>query len=247
MASSTGCIDETCFYNCHKRIFATQEHVSTAIRAYRHDRLKDELNDIKSIIRTVFKNVRESRKFFLYEVKEWKRLFEINDISIENFVTDLFSILCKSKPKVNCLFLYGESNSGKSLLAYNIVKPFVFCSLTNFKSGSEFVYEPALNSSVVLIDEIAVTKKQAPDFKQILSGGIMTVSKKHSGFQLLTGRPVIATSQYEALGMGWLPGADELAFKNRMIRYKFSKEFRPTCRLSVNSLWLLFSEYESRL
>lgn len=243
LATENGCTDETCFLSCNEKVFASSNDIAIGVRAYRADRYKFERDNISVLIESLFQKVRAKRGYLHSEYLEWKRLFDENNICIKTFVKDVKMILCMHHPKINCLFINGVSNSGKSLLIYSISKPFLYTALSNFKTGGDFIYEGALLSTIIVVDEIAVSKTVAPDFKQLLGGSSITIAKKHSTHQLLTRRPVLITSQYTQLGMGWLPAADELAFRNRMKIYSLKSEFISTCNLSYESLWLLFSDY----
>lgn len=168
----------------------------------------------------------------------WKQFFQSQQINLVQFAKDIYTWLSMSDFKRNTLFLKGPTNCGKSMLVNCICAPFVPAFLSGLnKNQSEFVFMPALTSDLVVLEELFLTVENVNDFKRLMEGGKMEVHMKFNAIQCLGRRPVIATSQYNTVGHGYLPSADELAIKNRSFEYKLTTPFKSHIKLTAESFW----------
>lgn len=172
----------------------------------------------------------------LDEEQEILRLFNVQGIDPVIFANDLRSVLLCEHPKINCLKIYGVPNSGKSMLAQLIVSSFITCYANNHGSENEFFLSNFLNKSIILCEELYVTVATAEDFKSILGGALIDISKKHKEKQLLQRTPVIITSNYKNFGRGHLSKIDENALTNRCREYYFRFPFKPNVTITAPSL-----------
>lgn len=167
----------------------------------------------------------------------FQELFSANQVDPHHFATSLMTVLNKSQQKINCLRIYGTPNSCKSLIANLIVEPFICCYMNNHGSENEFYASNMLNKSIILCEELYVTVATAEDFKSILGGQPIDISKKFNEKQLLCRTPVVITSNYYLLGRGHLPALDENALNIRTITYHFNTEFKPRVKLTCDQFY----------
>ena len=170
------------------------------------------------------------------------RIFITNNIVPDDFVRNLKKVLNCKEPKINCLFLVGPSNSGKSFIAQSIASHFITGYASSANSLSEFSYENFLNKSLILMEEPFVTEGTCDDLKNIFAGANIQVGKKYLPKQDLYRTPVIMTGNHEKLGKGYLNPKDEDAFQNRMITYNFNEPFVTSEYISPEQVadWICF-------
>nr|QTE04043.1 MAG: nonstructural protein 1 [Phylloscopus inornatus densovirus] len=159
-----------------------------------------------------------------------------NNIDPVKFMTALRNVLLCADHKKNCLHLWGISDSGKSLIAQLICKNFVCAYANNHGSEQEFFFSNFLNKSVVLCEEIYVTTATVEDYKSILGGALIDLSKKFNEKQLLTRTPIILTSNYKLFGRGHLNPVDEGALQNRCYSFEFTCTYKPKCTVTAPAL-----------
>lgn len=171
------------------------------------------------------------------EELEILRLFHHQNIDPVKFAFDLKSVLNCDYPKVNTFKIWGVKDSGKSLIAMSIADPFIASYSSNHGSENEFFLSNFVNKSVILCEELYVTQATCEDFKSILGGNFIDISKKHVDKQILSRTPIILTSNYNSFGRGHLSNIDEQALQGRCIVYNFSSEFKPNCMINPSSLF----------
>lgn len=170
------------------------------------------------------------------EINEFKQLFCAQNIDIINFANDLYDLLQCVDSKKNCLRMIGVANSGKTLIAQLIAKPFISAYVNNHNSENEFYLSSFLNKSICLCEELMCTPATAEDFKSILGGANIDISKKYSSKQMLTRTPIIVTSNHKTFGRGHLPPVDENALSLRCYQYNFVSQFKPKLTLTLPAL-----------
>lgn len=180
------------------------------------------------------------------EVLELLRLFQVQNIDPIVFANQLKSVLQCEHPKINSIRFTGVPNSGKSLIGQLIVKCFISCYANNHGSENEFFLSNFLNKAIVLCEELYVTTSTCEDFKSILAGAPIDISKKFHEKQVLSRTPCIITSNHELFGRGHLNYIDEHALRTRCYSFKFDKPFTPRCTITAPSmyhfLWLCVNQ-----
>lgn len=173
------------------------------------------------------------------QVDALRQIFVNNQIDIRAFCDDVFAILSCKYNKINCLRLIGPSNSGKTLIARLICNGFICSYVNNHNSENEFYLSCFLNKCICLCEELLVSQATAEDFKSILGGAELLISKKFHEKQVLTRTPIIITSNHELFGRGHLNPLDERALRNRCITYNFRVTCDPPCNITqVAFKWL---------
>lgn len=169
-------------------------------------------------------------------------LFIRNHIVPSDFVHNLEKILNCQETKINCLFLVGPSNSGKSFVAQSISSHFITGYASCANSLSEFSYENFLNKSLIVLEEPFITDVTCDDMKNILAGANIQVGKKYMSKQDLCRTPVIMTGNHHKLGKGYLSPKDEEALKNRLCVYEFTEPFVASSYIKPEHFadWVLF-------
>ena len=101
-------------------------------------------------------------------------------------------------PKLNCIFLLGPANSGKTLVANSIARSAIFYSdACNFNGKSSFEFAPLYNVRCALINEPMITDATVNTFKNILEGQSVTVDVKYREGRKLSKTPIVITSNKE--------------------------------------------------
>lgn len=170
------------------------------------------------------------------EEAEILRLFQTQRVNPIEFANCLKEVLLCNHPKINCLKIYGVPNSGKSLLASLIVSPFITCYANNHGSENEFFMSNFLNKSVILCEELYITQATCEDFKSILGGAAIDISKKHQEKQIWSRTTVIVTSNFKKYGRGHLSPLDEQALEKRQYEFHFPMPFTPKCNITAPSM-----------
>lgn len=216
------------------------ELVKTGIELYIKQKLEKQRNNLfnYALQQSNFLSNPELEQFEAFEY-----IFGKNKIDVKIFTNSLIEILTKSKHKLNTLRLWGTPNSGKTLIANCIVKPFITCYMNNHGSENEFFLSNMLNKSIILLEEIYVTVATAEDFKSILGGQPIDIAKKFNDKQLLSRTPVILTSNYELFGRGHLSPIDEKALKLRCHSFEFKSEVFPKVTLEWQQFYMYISNF----
>lgn len=167
------------------------------------------------------------------QISEFISLFSAQQIEVCDFANSLYDILMCCDPKINCLRLIGTANSGKTLLGQLIVQSFVAGYVNNHNSENEFYLSCFLNKAICLCEELMCTPATAEDFKSILGGATIDISKKYTAKQALIRTPIVVTSNHKLFGRGHLNPVDEKALNLRCITYQFSSQYKPKITLSL--------------
>lgn len=174
------------------------------------------------------------------------RLFTVQGIDPIYFAKCLQKVLKCEQPKVNTIRIIGIANSGKSLIAQLLCQCFISCYANNHGSENEFFLSNFLNKAVVLCEELYVTQATCEDFKSILGGAPIDISKKFHEKQILSRTPVIVTSNFGLFGRGHLSNIDENALASRCFTFKFGTMFVPRVQITAPSmyhfLWLCVNQ-----
>lgn len=175
------------------------------------------------------------------EVQELRNIFKVQNINLTNFANHIYSILRCIDPKINCLKLWGTANSCKTLLAQLLIEPFIASYVNNHNSENEFYLSSFLNKSICICEELMITPATAEDFKSILGGQKLDISKKYTSKQVLIRTPIIVTSNHSNFGRGHLNPVDEQALNLRCYTYQFNTTYRPKCKITTPALaYLIF-------
>lgn len=174
------------------------------------------------------------------EEKEILRLFKVQGVDPVYFTECLYNVLNCQQNKINAIKICGVPNSGKTLLAQLIASVFISCYANNHGSESEFFLSNFLNKSLIVCEELYITRATCEDFKSILGGAAIDIAKKFQEKQILARTPMIITSNYDTYGRGHLPPVDEMALRKRSFSFYFGSEFVPACQITAPSLFHFF-------
>lgn len=177
------------------------------------------------------------------QIAEYEYIFEINGIDKHAFCRDLLAVLYMRHPKKNCLRMWGTPNSCKSIISFSICSKFICSYVSNHCCENEFYLSNVLNKSIILCEELFVTPATAEDFKGILSGKDLDISKKFNEKQILSRTPVIITSNYDKFGRGHLPAIDERALQLRCYSYHFTNSYQPSVMLDSDNFYHFVMKY----
>lgn len=170
-------------------------------------------------------------KICALQQREFKTIFDLNNIDIQEFCKSVISVLNKTEFKKNTLRLVGVPNSCKTLIANCICEPFICCYNNNHGSENEFYLSNMLNKSIVLCEELYITIATCEDFKSILGGQVIDIAKKYNEKQMLCRTPMVITTNHKLFGRGHLGGVDESALRIRCYNYNFISAYTPIIKL----------------
>lgn len=170
------------------------------------------------------------------QVEELRHLFALQNINIIHFANDVYALFKCIDEKRNCLRLIGNSNTCKTLIGTLLVEMFVSAYVNNHNSENEFYLSSFLNKAVCLCEELMLTPATAEDFKSVLGGAKLEISKKYTAKQTLIRTPIIVTSNHSKFGRGHLDPKDEAALANRCYTYRFNIPYKPKVRITAPSL-----------
>lgn len=175
------------------------------------------------------------------EVLELRNFFRVNNIIISEFANAVYNIFNCKLTKINCLRLMGPSNTGKTMIARMLTEIFICAYVNNHNSENEFYLSCFLNKSICLCEELLISQATAEDFKSILGGAPLLISKKFSDKQILNRTPIIVTTNHELFGRGHLSPIDEQALRNRCKTFVFNHNYEPACHITSPALSYLLS------
>ncbi|VDL64675.1 unnamed protein product [Hymenolepis diminuta] len=160
---------------------------------------------------------------FTPAVRSWlDTLFEANGIVPAEFIDKLERVMDKRDTKINCLVLYGPTNTGKSLLCKIMTEFLLTGTISRRTENSSFAYENLLDRSVAILEEPKVNAANINDMKQLLGGEAFEVAVKYKPMQYLQRLPVIITTN-EYLGCR-IPDVDAAALESRYYQYTVSSQ-----------------------
>lgn len=225
-----------CLINQYEQPYLLTNRINNSISLYIKKRLYTEREDRFGFLLKCAKDGDSHSRNAISE------LFIRNNIVPHSFVRDLEKVLNCEEAKINCLFLLGPSNTGKSFIAQGIAYHFITGYASCANSVSEFSYENFLNKSLILLEEPFVTDATCDDMKNILAGASIKVGKTYMSKQDLYRTPVIMTGNHENLGKGYLNPKDEIALRNRLCIYEFGEPYVPSMYITPEQLadWILF-------
>lgn len=202
----------------------SDKYLQNAIDLARHRLLSLQENKIEWWMRHGTKNTKEDAT--------WLSWFAEQNVDPKQFFTDLLEWMSMSHPKKNAFKLWGPPSGGKSMVANCIAEPFIshFQGMTN--AHSEFALEGMLETSIAIVEEAFLIPKEADDYKQMMSGGGLSINKKYFPKQTIERVPILVTSNHVQMGRGYLKQADEKALNTRCYIYKFSKPCEPKMKLT---------------
>ena len=164
---------------------------------------------------------REDQKKIL-SVKETfkaiKLICKLNGYSYKQFFKDVLDVVLKKVPKMNCLYICGESNSCKSTVAWSILN--ASPNVSQGMASTDFMYHNCMNASFIWFEELKITVDVVNELKRILEGSETCTNRKNSDGHYLPRTPVIACSNYEP--WNFVPTEKETLL-NRKRYYKFNK------------------------
>lgn len=172
------------------------------------------------------------------ESKNWiRRIAKFNNISMNSLYENVNIVMSKAKPKINTIFLEGESNAGKSKLARSITDGFLTCGQTT--RSETFMFQDLPDQQIVLIEEMRITPENVDDIKRLFEGAQMKVDIKNKDARILKRTPVIVYSN--SAPEKWVIDERD-ALRNRMVHYKLSQfENLKNMSRDINPLaWLQF-------
>lgn len=173
-----------------------------------------------------------------------RQIFRVNNVNPRDFVRDLKAVLSESDHKMNCLRIWGPPDTCKSLISRLICETFICAYLNNSNSANEFYLSNLLNKSLASMEELFVTPASVDDFKSILGGAPLDISKKYNEKQVLLRTPIIMTSNHALFGRRYLSPVDENALNTRCYSYNFKVSYKPEILVSRDAFAYFCAIYD---
>lgn len=120
-------------------------------------------------------------------------IMDCNGIPMGKFVRDAVDLMDKRRPKVNCLWLHGTTNAGKSYLARSFERlATLFHSVP--PGSNRFMFQDCVNRRLIVLNEPYLDESSIEAVKEVLEGQGCYVPVKQKADQWLRSTPVIITS-----------------------------------------------------
>ena len=148
----------------------------------------------------------------------FKNILDAQDISLVEFVNDVYDLLTMSKPKQNLLALEGVPNSGKSFIARSIAALYKYQNTC--QGTTSFPFMEIASASIGLIEEPVFSNDALQTFKKLAEGTPTDVAVKNRKAARVPRIPLIITSNYDFVVQGG--STEKQAFASRMKKHTFT-------------------------
>lgn len=166
--------------------------------------------------------------------------YQVGEQNIATFLLDLYNILDKRIPKVNCMFILGEPNSGKNFLFDSIIASCVVSGqIGNFNKFNNFPLMECVNKRILLWNEPNCEPNAFDTLKMLFGGDSLSVRVKYEADAVVLRTPIIVLSNTN-------PFPNDSAFGSRMIRYtwrsapflkSYDKKIHPLTIYNLLNIW----------
>lgn len=148
---------------------------------YSKKSIKEYFNHLRSPEAIPYFNVRFTYKSIQASVNSLEAWFDYQfPENKDDVIKTIFNLLTNNCGKKHCLWLSGESGSGKSTVFSSLTTLFLnIGSVGNLNSTSEFVYSNVPGSKIILMDEPTIPKIRFNDFKNFFAGQPVECNIKH--------------------------------------------------------------------
>lgn len=134
-------------------------------------------------------------------VGDWKPILQFLKFQHVNILDFLyvFKQFLKGTPKKNCLVFYGPPDSGKSYLAYALIKFIRGKVITYMNRNSQFWLQPLTDSKMGLLDDATLPCWNFIDIhmRTALDGNYVCVDSKHKAPIQMKIPPLLVTTNYD--------------------------------------------------
>lgn len=155
--------------------------------------------------------------------KKWEELLLLQEICPRSFHSALKAWLQQTDFKKNCLFLWGDVSTGKTMFANAIRGLFAHRQMANSTSSSNFSFGNCLNTRIIIYEEPFLHPTLLEDMKSVFGGAELTVDAKYSMQQPMRRTPLLVTSNVLKLARGHASEQSELALQARSYIFHFSQ------------------------
>lgn len=153
--------------------------------------------------------------------EQLKHMDAINDLTIierrSHFLNDLYDILEKQRPKVNCFMVISEPSAGKNFFFDAISAWYINVGLIqNFNRYNNFPLMEAINRRINIWNEPNMEPAAFDTVKMLLAGDPLKAAVKYQGEQPLQKTPIIVMTNNECF-------PNTQAFNDRIVRYRWQR------------------------
>lgn len=153
---------------------------------------------------------------FQAEYNEQNNIYSNNDLK-KKFCTDLYDILEKKRPKVNCFQIIGEPSAGKNFFIDAILSFYWNTGIIqNFNRYHQFPLMEAVNRRVNLWNEPNFEPSSHDTLKMLLAGDALKVQVKYQKEQNLIKTPIIVLTNKAVF-------PNTQAFHDRICTYNWTR------------------------
>lgn len=153
---------------------------------------------------------------------KWELLLRTQAVDYGEFARAVRAWLEETHHKKNCLIVWGEVSTGKTLFANAIRGLLLHRHLSNSTGSSNFALGNCLNTHVIVYEEPFLHPTLLEDMKSLCGGATMTVDAKYSVQQNLRRTPVLITSNTLQLARGHASPQAEHAIRERSYVFNFN-------------------------
>lgn len=131
-------------------------------------------------------------------VHVFQRICIHNGWDVTTFIRDVESIMDRKMEKVNCLWLYGKHNAGKTLIANSIARTVAnkvdIPAITSTYSDGRFNFASMIDARLALFNEGCITDQTVEKYKNLMEGQDVETDVKNKGMGMIHRTPIIWTS-----------------------------------------------------
>lgn len=130
-------------------------------------------------------------------IELWFDWVRFHGIRYRSFIADITRVLDRRGGKQNCVFLWGASNSGKSMMFTAPLETLMqdVGRIIQLNTSNAFLFEGCIKRRLISIEECSISPMHVEEMKKILGGETCVVNVKNikEGGEVMA-TPVIATS-----------------------------------------------------
>lgn len=120
-----------------------------------------------------------------------------NEIDEQQFFNTVYQVMNKQNPKLNCLWIMGDSNAGKSLICNSIIESVrFFVCINEFDEFNGFPLGDTPGKRAILINEPSCAAKRIELLKNVMEGQEIAISVKHQKGVTMKRTPIFVASNW---------------------------------------------------
>ena len=151
-------------------------------------------------------------------------MFQVNNISIEEFFAWFIIIGDKKLNKINTFVLKGPTGTGKTLTLSTLLNKLNTGTITRGADNNQFHLQNLLSRNFALFEEPRIGPSTVDEYKLLLEGSQFEINVKNSDMQLIPRIPIFISTNRDI--EYWVPPADGEALQSRCKTFILTEEIK---------------------